>query len=159
MIGTKMQKFIQSMPQLLELINNLAIEHECNELHNLYSILDPLLKAWIVLHTAMCRHNQDPFNNQYILKLKVNLAVFQQQYDAFIKVRGRPNAKGMKHHYLVHLVEFCEFYRWSPSWVDDQRQETIHQLIRFFGHRYKRYNKEGCIDEMVKALNNCTFTR
>eukprot|EP01083_Nonionella_stella_P301381 1033607_1 len=38
MIGTKMQKFIQSMPQLLELINNLAIEHECNELHNLYSI-------------------------------------------------------------------------------------------------------------------------
>ncbi len=90
-------------------------------------------------------------------QLKKSLREFQESFHTFLTIRGKEKNKGNKHHWLVHLVEWCEFFRFSPSWVDDQRQESIHQLIRYFAHRYRKKNKEDKIELMAEAINNCTF--
>eukprot|EP01084_Bolivina_argentea_P126268 223597_1 len=94
---------------------------------------------------------------RHLLMRILILGTFQIQYDNLAKLRRKPNAKGLKHHWLVHVVEWCEYYRWSPSWVDDQRQEAIHGLIKYYAHRYRKYTPDGLFEEMIKSMNNCTF--
>ena len=83
--------------------------------------------------------------------------MFQLYFDKLVRIRGRPNAKGIKHHWMVHEVQFAEYYRFSPSYVDDQRQESMHPLVRRHGFRYKRFKKDRQLETMVKSMNNKTF--
>ena len=47
--------------------------------------------------------------------------------------------------------------RFSPSWVDDQRQEHMFQHIPTFDRRYKKYSAKRKLDAVAKGLNNHTF--
>ena len=157
MIGANQKKFENASDDLVKLFRQMALDHPNTPISKVAPILPSLLSSWKILHSSMSKHNTKPYDDAHILTLKQQHMIFRRSFNDFIVVRGRPNSKGIKHHLIDHFVEFAEYYRFSPSWVDDQRQEAVHPIIRLFARRYGRYNAAGRLELMIKSMNNATF--
>ena len=157
MIGANVKKMIKNKDGLCKLFADLAVKHQRSTISRLHKVLLKLMESWKTLYEAMSKHNEKPFSDDYIKTLQQQLAVFQLYLDKLVRIRGKPDSKGTKHHLLTHAVEFMEYYRFSTSYVDDQRQEAMHPLVRRHAFRYKRYNTKGQLEAMIKSMNNKTL--
>ena len=77
---------------------------------------------------------------------------FNKYYPKFLKQFD--TTPGIKYHLLNHMYEFILCYKWSPSYVDDQRIESMHPFIRLSWRKYVRYGSDKRLLYVGKDLNN-----
>lgn len=146
MVGPSVKKFLNDSEIMVECVKK--YDTECA------AIVEPCLARLQFLARCMWTKNKELFSDECVNYLKWNLIEFDYLYHLLIEKYGggRGHRLGVKWHTLYHCYEWIEQWRWSPSWLDDQRVESfniyVHKLLPIYSCFHGHVNLHKMMDKM-----------
>ena len=126
MIGPSVKKYLNNYPIVIEELKN--FDPECARM------MEPCLARLNFIAKCMWTKSEDFFNDECINYLKFNVIEFDWIYHKVIQKYhgGGGHRYGVKYHGLYHCVEWIEYLKWAPAFLDEQHLEAYNKFI----HKY-----------------------
>ena len=114
----------------------------------------PLLARLKFLTKVFWTKNAEPFSDDMIHTMKFNVIELTRLWVKFFAKYGGGTGKriGIKFHQLIHAWEWCQKYRYSCGWCDDQRSEAFIQYIKHYSPLFEKFKGRINLKHMMDKL-------
>jgi hypothetical protein len=119
-------------------------------IEELYQYIDPseknifesMTKRLKFITNILWKKNHKPFTSDLLVILKETIINFDNDWHKWIHLycTNIDGKYGNKWHMLYHCYAWCEYFKFSPAWLDDQRCESFNTKCKLFMMRYGRFH-------------------
>ena len=146
MIGPSVKKYLINYPIVIEELKN--FDKECARM------MEPCLARLNFIAKCTWTKSEDFFSDECINYLKFNVIEFDWIYHKVIQKYhgGCGHRYGVKYHGLYHCVEWIEYLKWAPAFLDEQHIEAYNKFVRKYSVIYDCFGGHINMHKMMNKI-------